>query len=126
MQDIHATGASDDGSANNTAFNKWCVGMRELGIRRNHPWGTEPPNYKRYMEEVGFVDIHVQINPWPFGPWMEDPRMKEIGNWQGQNTMQFMRAFDRRAGIKDGMGEAVIAAVQDEMKNPDIHMYAPL
>lgn len=30
--------------------------------------------------EAGFVDVHVHDDKWPIGPWMEDEKMKEIGD----------------------------------------------
>ncbi|MCJ1313393.1 hypothetical protein MMC25_007071 [Agyrium rufum] len=32
------------------------------------------------LSETGFINVHTQDLKWPIGPWMDDERMKDIGN----------------------------------------------
>ncbi|KAH8693787.1 sam dependent methyltransferase [Talaromyces proteolyticus] len=34
----------------------------------------------KILHEVGFVEVQTQDHKWPIGPWMEDEKMKDIGN----------------------------------------------
>jgi len=124
MQDAQLPSISDDGSIDGTAlqriFNRWI----ELGERRGVPFGTEPCNYQRYMEEVGFVDIHVEVMKWPTGPWMEEERMKQIGLWWRTNQIRGWEAV-QRAGKFPG-GDIEMEAVRKDVMNPDVHSYMNL
>jgi hypothetical protein len=37
------------------------------------------------MEGIGFVDVHVEIWRWSFGPWMQEKKTKGIGLWARAN-----------------------------------------
>ena len=128
MQDINATAMSDDGSAEGSAIAGWYIRQNRLGKARGRPWNNAP-NYQRYMEEVGFEDIHVEIKYWPFGGWMEDQRMKEIGKWLRINQIEAVRAFSRGKRIEGWTkedDEAEIVAMEKEMREAKVHVYIPL
>lgn len=128
MQDVLATTLSDDGSGDDTVLLGYFQRQAKLGELRGRPF-TSPPNYKRYMEEVGFADVHVEIKYWPIGDWMEEPRMKEIGKWMRLNMIEGMRSIARVStaeGRTKEDDEAEIAAVAKEIQDPDIHLYMPL
>ena len=92
MQDATAPARSDDGSIDGTALVALWNNLIEGGKKMGRPFGTEPPNYARYMEEIGFVDVHVDIRRWPFGPWMQENKMKDIGLWARANHIDALQA----------------------------------
>ena len=119
---------SDDGSGENTTMLALTHRQIKLSELRGRPF-TSPPDYKRYMEEVGFTDVHVEIKQWPLGDWMEEPRMKEIGKWMRLNAIEGMKSMARvykPEGRTEEDEEAEIAAVTKEMHDPNIHLYIPL
>jgi hypothetical protein len=62
------------------------------GKMLGRPFGTELLNYKRYIEEVGFMDVQVEIKRWPFRPWMKERNMKDIELWASANTVDALQA----------------------------------
>jgi len=131
MQDCQMPPRSDDGSAEGGAFVERCNVLIKAGERRGRPFCTEPENYKQYMEDVGFVDIQVEEKVWPFGPWMEEPRMKEIGLWSRANFIDGFEAIDRAEAANGGerSKETVDAeheAMVQDLMNPEVHCYVPV
>ena len=131
MKDLYGGILSDDGSLDGTAYMAMSLKWVAIGKSRGHHFGTETPNYKRYMEEVGFVDVHEKIFNWPTGPWMEDARMKEIGLWWRLDQLQVVEAAYRKlygsaaSEVKEKM-DAELEAVKADIMNPDIRGYTPL
>jgi hypothetical protein len=131
MQDANAPARSDDGSGDGTDWVVWWEDLIKAGRRLGRPFGTEPPNYKRVMEEVGFVDVGVEVKKWPFGPWMEEGRMKDIGLWARANAIEALQAtamavLTRGGGRSREEVEAELVAVRDDLMNPEIHSYMPM
>ena len=95
------------------------------------PFGTEPSNYKKYMEEVGFVDVQVEIRRWPFGPWMKERRMKDLGLWARANAIDALQAaamavLTRGGGRTRQEVETELVAVRKDLMNKEIHSYMPM
>ena len=130
MQDLKAPTDSDDGSADGTALMRHYEKWIELGKIRGYPFCTEPPNYKRYMEEVGFVDVREEIKIWPNGPWMEDEKMKTLGLWTRANQLNVWDGFQRAGKFPPGTTkeqlDAEIEAVKKDLVDPNIHSYMKL
>jgi SAM-dependent methyltransferase len=132
MQDANAPARSDDGSTEGTALVAWWDNLIEAGKAMGRPFGTEPPNYARYMEEVGFVDVHVEVRRWPFGPWTKESRkMRDIGLWARANHIDALQAtamavLTRGTGRTRQEVEAELVAVRKDLMNPAIHSYMPM
>jgi hypothetical protein len=131
MQDACSPARSDDGSSDGTAWVAWWENLINAGLKMGRPFGTEPPNYKRYMEEVGFVDVQVEIKRWPFGPWMEDAKLKEIGLWARANAIDALQAaamavLTRGGGKSKEEVELELVRVRKDLMNPDMHSYMPM
>jgi hypothetical protein len=83
------------------------------------------------MEEVGFVDVHVEVRRWPFGPWMKDKKMKEIGLWSRANMLDGLQAtamavLTRGQGKTQQEVEAELVEVRKDLMNRAIHTYMPV
>jgi len=129
MQDPYSAIKSKDGSIDGTTWEAVTDKWVKSGEARGVPFGTEPPNYKRYMEEIGFVDVHEEVLVWPTGPWMEDQRMKEIGKWWKINHVQAWQAFHRRStavGEAKENEDAELEKLLKDIMNPEIHGYVDL
>jgi hypothetical protein len=87
MQDGDFPARSDDDSLPNSNLGKWhsdiiagyiAMGRGDLGIVKH---------YKRWMEEVGFVNVEEKIFFWPVNTWPRDPHLKKLGYWYGQDLL---------------------------------------
>jgi ubiquinone/menaquinone biosynthesis C-methylase UbiE len=131
MQDACAPGLSDDGTMAGTAIERWFGNLIEAGVRLGRPYGTEVPKYASYFEEIGFVDVQVEIRKWPFGPWPKDKKMKELGIWGRANLLEGLQAVSM-AALTRGLGwtrqevEMECMEVRKELFNPAIHTYLPM
>ena len=43
--------------------------------------------YKERMINAGFEDVHDEVFKWPIGMWLKDKKMKELGLWSRENTL---------------------------------------
>jgi SAM-dependent methyltransferase len=127
-QDCSFPMKSDDGSHIGTPIDQWfgyvLMGMEKLG----KSFGTEPKNYKSYLEEIGFVDVHVDIRRWPVGPWMEDRKNKELGLWvraDGLDVMQggSLAILTRGMGWSPQQVEVFLVDCRKAFMNRNIHGY---
>jgi len=129
MQDVIGEVKFDNGLGEGTALRSWSDRTIALVESRGRPT-KEPINYKRYMEEVGFVDVNVEVFKWAYGDWMDEPKFKEMGKWMRVNQIGLMQSFSRRARVPGGRTEeeddAEIEAVGKEMLNPEIRSYLDL
>ncbi|KAH8820848.1 S-adenosyl-L-methionine-dependent methyltransferase [Xylogone sp. PMI_703] len=60
----------------------------------------EPNNYKRYMEDAGFVDVNEVRFKIPTGPWPKDKMMKLLGAFETQSLLKGASAFSLRSFAK--------------------------
>jgi hypothetical protein len=131
MQDACSPAISDDDSVDGTAWAEWWDRLIQAGKKSGRPFGTEPPNYKRYMEEVGFVDVQERVFRWPFGPWMQEKKMKEIGLWARANAIDAlqgvaMASMTRHGGKSKEEVELELVTVRKDLMNLKIHSYMPV
>lgn len=131
MQDACSPARSDDGSADGTAWLAWWENLIRAGQQMGRPFGTEPPNYKKYMEEVGFVDVQVEIRRWPFGPWMKERKMKDLGLWARANAIDALQAAAMAVLTRGGRRtrqevETELVAVRKDLMNKEVHSYMPM
>jgi len=128
MQDAEFPCKSDDRTLDGTALLAWWEHLCEGGAKLGRPFGTEPKNYKRYMEEVGFVDVQVVVKKWPLGPWNKDKKLKELGIWVRANSLDGLQAVSM-AVLTRGLGysaqdvEMELVGVRKDLMNPSLHGY---
>lgn len=72
------TFSDDDTLPSDTATVKWWRLMEEAAAKAGRP-APKAEQYKKWMEEVGFVDVEERILKRPTNDWPKDPKMKEIG-----------------------------------------------
>jgi hypothetical protein len=49
--------------------------------------------FPKYLEEVGFENINLQMLKRPTNDWPKDPKMKEIGRYTCLNFLEGLAAF---------------------------------
>jgi hypothetical protein len=57
---------------------RWAALCAEGSVKVGRPW-TNVVNYKRWMEEVGFVDVVEKSFYWPTSSWAKGSYYKQIG-----------------------------------------------
>ncbi|RSL49825.1 hypothetical protein CEP54_012244 [Fusarium duplospermum] len=87
--------------------------------------------WKEKLEKAGFVDVKQEIFKIPIGPWPKDPKLKEIGKYQIIQQIQAVESYTPRIygtvlGWKDEEVQVYVAKVRKELKDPSIHLYAPI
>ncbi|KAH8673344.1 S-adenosyl-L-methionine-dependent methyltransferase [Xylariales sp. PMI_506] len=108
------------GNVNGSAFQR-LLWMMRAGVAAA-TGGREievAPRYRRWMQEVGFVDVQEVRIPCPAGPWAEgDERLKLAGTYMRQNYYDMAEAtwkMTRSAGLSEAEATQFIADFRAEL-----------
>jgi Methyltransferase domain len=126
MQDCEFPAKSNDDSLPNSNLGKWyshivdaCAKLgRDLRIVKN---------YKRWMEEVGFVNVEEKVFFWPINTWPKDPQLKKLGFWYGQDLVELITGLKKP--LMKGLGwtleevDAFHVLVKKDVMNRNVHAY---
>ena len=77
----------------NTPLDIWSKSCVQAAANLGRVW-TNTPNYKTWMQEIGFEDVNEKIFEVPVGPWPKGPKQKELGLWW-------------QANLRDGAGSSI-------------------
>lgn len=80
MQDTCSPLCSIDNSVIGTSLDK-CYNMVGNALTKIGVDCGAAKNYKRVMEEVGFVDVQEVRVEWPIGGWAKSSYHKTLGKW---------------------------------------------
>ncbi|KAM5383758.1 hypothetical protein ACJZ2D_001747 [Fusarium nematophilum] len=88
-------------------------------------------NWKEKLEAAGFIDVQQEIRKIPIGAWPKDPKLKEMGRYQGIQQIQAVESYTPRIfstvlGWKEEEVQAYVAKVRKDLRDPSIHLYAPI
>jgi hypothetical protein len=112
-----------------TALDGWCKGCMEAGAKIGRPWNNTP-NYKRWMEEIGFEDVKEMIFEIPTNTWPRGRRAKELGIWFNADLTESMSAskvlFIKILGWTPDRAGAFFINVGNDLNNKGIHACMPL
>ena len=84
---------------------------------------------KRYMEEVGFVDVHERIYKVPLNGWSKDPHLNNLGEWHLNNWLDGLGGFSYGLFGDHGLGwnqteiEVFLVGVRKSLQDKNIHVY---
>ncbi|KAJ5279738.1 hypothetical protein N7478_005110 [Penicillium angulare] len=86
---------------------------------------------EKRIQEAGFVDIHIQHQKWPVGPWARDHLLKEAGLVNLQHWLLGVEGYSMFHLTKYGdpvpwtRAEVIVyaAKLRSELKNPHYHTY---
>ncbi|RSL95097.1 hypothetical protein CDV31_014047 [Fusarium ambrosium] len=88
-------------------------------------------NWKEKLEAAGFIDVQQDIRKLPIGSWPKDPKLKEMGRFQGIQQVQAVESYSPRVfstvlGWKEEEVQAFVAKVRKDLRDPSIHLYLPI
>lgn len=129
--DFYPTPFCDDGSAPpDYALRAWESSLEHSARRVDPPRPLRiADQYKKWMLDAGFVDVHERIEKIPINPWPKDPRLKEIGQYNEANWLDGLAAFSYKLFGPKGLGwnkdeiEVFLIAVRKSIQNRHIHAY---
>ncbi|OJJ48317.1 hypothetical protein ASPZODRAFT_158062 [Penicilliopsis zonata CBS 506.65] len=111
-------------------FHQWSELMDEGGRKAGLDFNTAH-HIKRWLEEVGFVNVTEVKMPIPVGSWPKDPRQREIGAFNQlrieQGVLDFCgRRFTNNLGWSRVQLEVFCAAMRDAVRDSKLlaHHYA--
>ncbi|KAJ0269800.1 hypothetical protein COL940_012162 [Colletotrichum noveboracense] len=121
---------SDDDTLNPAhALMKWANLLLEASIKLGRPY-MEIPSLKQLMIEAGFEDVTMHVYKWPTNGWPKDPRYREIGLWNYENTMMGLEGYTmapltRALDWMPAEVDVFLIDVRKDLKDRSIHAYWP-
>ncbi|KAM3079857.1 hypothetical protein ACMFMF_003278 [Clarireedia jacksonii] len=100
----------------------------EASTKAGRPWNNAV-HYKRWLEEIGFVDVVERKEYAPMNPWAKEQRNKLLGIWVQKNMLMGLEAlsmalFTRILGMEKHEVEQLLLEVEMDIKDTKIHCYA--
>lgn len=131
LQDLVMPLLSDDNTMPETsAFCKWNAIFTEAVGRmgRDTTWAAQ---YKRWMEETGFVNVQQLNYKLPINTWPKDKALKELGKWNLINMVEGLegytvRPFTKIMGMSMEEVELLMMEVRKDLHNRKMHTYWPM
>ena len=101
--------------------------LKEAGLKAGRRMDIAP-ELSEILKKAGFVDIHVEIEKSPYGPWAKDPRYKEIGKFllaiaETGFEAYSLALFTRVLNFTVEEAHERFEAAKKEMRNRKIHGY---
>jgi hypothetical protein len=92
---------------------------------------THAPNYKRYFEEAGFMDIVEEKFQWPSNTWPKGKYHKTLGLWYNKDMQDglegmTMAVFTRAHGMKKEEVQEIVTQIKKDVNDKSIHVYVPM
>jgi hypothetical protein len=129
LQDIGMLRFQDD-IHRDTALYKWSERIsQELRTRGRN---SETSNYAEYMKTAGYVDVSVFPFVWPQNQWPKNLKLKRLGEINLVNMLEGLEGFslalltraNKAMSVEDI--QALLAEVEADMKNTNIHCSWPM
>ncbi|KAJ9138080.1 Demethylmenaquinone methyltransferase [Pleurostoma richardsiae] len=129
FQDYAGQVTSIDGTADDSALVRW-HGLLIDAVRKMGPDACQAPNYKRWMQEAGFVDVWEQRYAVPNNTWAKGRDKKELGMMQVANISGGLsgmttKLFVTQLGMEVGEIDKLVENVKKDMLDKSIHSYWP-
>ncbi|KAI8648171.1 hypothetical protein NCS57_01484900 [Fusarium keratoplasticum] len=122
---------SDDGTADKAEnAQNWLKILLEGSVKFGKPLEIAV-DWKEKMEKAGFVDVQQEVRKMPIGAWPKDPKLKEMGRYQGIQQIQAVESYTPRLfstvlGWTEEEIQVYVAKVRKDLKDPSIHLYLPI
>jgi SAM-dependent methyltransferase len=83
------------------------------------------------LKEAGFINVKDDVYKIPMNPWPKDSKLKELGRYEMVAIVNAVEPyclalFTRVLGMSNEAVQTLLVGVRDELRNPNIHVYAPL
>ncbi|KAH8906835.1 sam dependent methyltransferase [Coniochaeta sp. PMI_546] len=69
-----------------------------------------------FLSEAGFVDVQLRDHKWPIGPWMEEEKMKDIGEINLELLQHSMMGLSKELLANLGMGEKEVVDFVEQVR----------
>lgn len=129
MQDAVFPMHCHDTTLEGTALDKWGQACVEAAAKIGRPW-TNVPNYRRWMEELGFEDVHEKVFEVATSTWPKGEKQKELGLWWQADLLDAlgasMRVLTKGLGWEPMEVERLLVDVRKDIKNRGVHAYMPM
>ncbi|KAI8166648.1 Secondary metabolism regulator LAE1 [Colletotrichum sp. SAR 10_70] len=121
--------SDDDTLKPQHAVLKWSNLLLEASLKLGRPY-MDVPVLKQYMTEAGFEDVTMHVYKWPSNDWPKDPRYKELGMWNQEQTLMGLEAFSmapltRALDWTPAEVNTFLIDVRKDLKDRAIHAYWP-
>lgn len=122
---------SDDGTLTPAhALQKSMNLLQEAAAATNHAF-VDIHNLKAMLTDAGFVDVVEVKYKWPSNTWPQDPKFKEIGEWNNYNIKAGMEGFlmaalTRALGWRQEEVSALAAQAKIDLDDRGVHAYWPM
>lgn len=130
LQDMSLQRA-DDGSMAGTALQEWQTHVIAATARVGRVW-TNVPNYARWMEEAGFVDVTEVSYRWPSCQWSAEKKERLLGAWtqaqieDGMLESVSTRVFRSLLGWSEEELKVFLEKVRKDTRDAKIKAYSPM
>lgn len=114
-----------DGSIDGTALEEWGEVGRAAGRKLGRDM-AKPRQYKRWLEEAGFVDVVETIIPAPVNEWCQDEHQKEVGRFMFHDFYALVGGLKKlvlAAGYTSDEADDFLARVRRTLEDPKVHAY---
>ena len=87
-------------------------------------------NYKRWMEEIGFVDVVEKHFYWPTNGWAKGKYFKQVAAYWQEDLLTGLEGISLKVmGVMGWSAEETLvflAGVRKDVKDTSIHAYLPM
>jgi hypothetical protein len=116
-----------DDTMEGTALQEWMRLICTAGEKLGRSW-LNSRNYKRWMEDIGFVNINEEHFPWAVSPWPKGKKQKLVALWMQQDFLDGLQGFSlalltKAFGWTSQQIELFLVDVRKDIKNHHIHAY---
>jgi hypothetical protein len=116
-----------DDTMEGTALQEWMRLICAAGEKLGRSW-LNSRNYKRWMEDIGFVNLKEEHFPWAVSPWPKGKKQKLVALWMQQDFLDGLQGFSlalltKAFGWTSTQIEVLLVDVRKDIKNRHIHAY---
>ncbi len=114
-----------DGSIDGTALEEWGEVGRAAGRKLGRDL-AKPRQYKRWLEEAGFVDVVETIIAAPVNEWCKDEHQKEVGRFMFHDFYALVGGLKKlvlAAGYTSDEADDFLRRIRKTLEDPNVHAY---
>lgn len=129
MQDGNFPLRCRDGTLEGTALDTWCKECVKGGVKLGRQW-TNTQYYRRWMEELGFEDVHEKVFEVATSSWPRGVKQKELAHWCQADLLEGLTStvslFTRVLGYSREQVEILHMDARIDVKNKHVHAFMPV